>query len=89
MLGCILCLIYINGLSDILKEHNILFADGISVLVSCVRVDEVETRLNLILAKIQNWLKMYNLDRKINKSKIIQFFLFLSGNCDLSHLTRN
>lgn len=73
VLGCILFLVYINDLPDILNEHCTLFADDISVLFPCVKIDEVEIKLNLILDNILNWLEIHNLELNIKKAKIIQF----------------
>lgn len=89
VLGCLLFLIYINNLPNILEEHCILFADDISILLTCTCSNDLENRLNVTLDKILNWLQTHNLELNLNKTKIIEFKPYQRTSLEIKYKYKN
>lgn len=73
VIGCLLFLLYINDLPKTIEEPCVLFADDISILVSCENNENIEETLNSILTKTCNWMNEHNLEINYSKTKLITF----------------
>lgn len=73
VLGCLLFLIYINDLPKTIKEPCVLFADDISLLVSCKSNEHLNDNLHLTLTYTVDWMTEHNLEVNFSKTKIIPF----------------
>lgn len=73
VLGCILFIIYINSITTASIDHCVLFADDVSIMIPCTDTNELESKLNITLNKITNYLNSHNLILNFNKTKLIQF----------------
>ena len=69
VLGPLLFLLYINDLPNSLPEEKIkLFADDTNLFVSAKTIKELESKANLHLLSLDNWLKANKLHLNIDKT---------------------
>ncbi|KAI5637527.1 reverse transcriptase (RNA-dependent DNA polymerase) domain-containing protein [Phthorimaea operculella] len=73
VIGCLLFIIYINELPKFIQEKCVLFADDLSILMTCENDDNIQQNIKKLLDEINNWMKNHNLDINYNKTKIITF----------------
>ena len=73
VLGCFLFLVYINDLPKIINNKSVLYADDISIVLSCNKTDDASMLVENILAPIDDWLKDHNLELNLSKTKLLQF----------------
>lgn len=74
VLGPLFFLIYINSIKDIgLNGSVFMYADDIVLLFNCENYDELETSMNIDLAKLNKWSHDLKLSVNINKTKYMIF----------------
>ena len=73
VLGPILFLIYINGLSNCFNFKTTLYADDSVLTLSHKNVNCLQTMLNFELPKINAWLKSNQLSLNANKANFLFF----------------
>lgn len=72
--GCLLFLIYINGLPKVINEKYVLFADDISIHTPCQNNANLNVKLNFILENTSNWMEEHNLQiNYLKKNKLMTF----------------
>ena len=78
MLGPLLFLIFINDLPNVSKLSSWLFADDTALALSSKNIQDLETRLNLELDKVHDWLLANGLSMHYKKKS--QFMLIHGPN---------
>ncbi|KAI5632658.1 reverse transcriptase (RNA-dependent DNA polymerase) domain-containing protein [Phthorimaea operculella] len=73
VIGCLLFLAYINDFPKVINETCVLFADDISLLISCKNSENLDTRLHDLMEKTVKWLGDHNLDVNYEKTKLMTF----------------
>lgn len=73
VIGCLLFLVYINDFPKFINEPCILFADDISLIISCLNKFDLQNKIHSILEKTVSWLSEHNLDVNFSKTKIMTF----------------
>ncbi|XP_050677001.1 uncharacterized protein LOC126973715 [Leptidea sinapis] len=77
-IGPLLFLIYINDLPSVTKNDCYLFADDISIIMTCNNKNEIdiyESEINNEINTVVNWLEDNNLQVNIKKTSFMQFSL--------------
>jgi hypothetical protein len=72
-----------------MNDLCVLFADDISVLISCSNAAELKAKLNSILDTIVNWLEPHNLQLNLRKTKIIQFRPYQKRELQIAYSYKN
>lgn len=73
VLGPLLFLLYINDLVDITNYKCILFADDISIILTCKDTTNYDDEINKTIQLVLKWLECNNLKANLNKTKFVQF----------------
>jgi len=85
ILGPLLFLIYINGLSNLAFTGTkiILYADNTSIIATSSNLENFETKIDNIFGDINNWLKVNQLTLNYNITNYLQFNTKNSWDCEL------
>lgn len=73
VIGCLLFIIYINDLPNVINEISVLFADDLSVLMSCNNSTNIKDKLKAFFNHTSDWMNKHNLEINFDKTKIITF----------------
>lgn len=76
VLGPLLFLLYINDLPEVTSNSCTLFADDISLIMTCnykTDMDKYTSDINNTIESIMKWLDENNLHINLNKTKYVQF----------------
>jgi hypothetical protein len=73
ILGPLLFLLYINDLSSVSEFFAILFADDTNLFMHGSNIYDLETKANIEIAKVENWLNVNKLSLNIEKTQTMLF----------------
>jgi len=74
ILGPLLFNIYINDISNLVPESNIvIYADDVAVLFNDSDMDGLNMKIQFFLYKLRNWCNFFRLSLNVDKTKMIYF----------------
>lgn len=89
VIGCLLFILYINDLPKTMDVPCVLFADDISILTTCENNINLNSRLESILDKTNNWLSNQNLEINFNKTKLMVFHPYQKTSLEIDFCYRD
>lgn len=90
VIGCILFLIYINDLPNVANPLCVLFADDVSLLFQCKKIEnDTINQMTNTYETAKRWLQDHNLEINNKKTKIIQFRPYQKQQLDLQVISNS